>query len=85
MSDRNERPGAADETFKVAPRNHDPLPELRRRLEETLLPPDLREAILAALPNLEERQRLFRELQEKGGLSSEEFLASLDGQANANP
>jgi hypothetical protein len=41
------------------------------------LPADLREQILATLPSPEEQERLFRELQENGGLSSEEFLASL--------
>ena len=49
----------------------------KRRLEETRLPADLKEQILAKLPPVEERERLFRELQEKGGLSSEQFFASL--------
>jgi hypothetical protein len=51
--------------------------ELKRGLEETRLPADLREQILAELPPPEERERLFRELQETGGLSSEQFLAAL--------
>src|SRR5436309_3064842 len=58
-------------------RNHDLTMELKRRLEETRLPANLKEQILAELPSPEERERLFRELQEKGGLSSEEFFASL--------
>jgi len=51
--------------------------ELKRRIQESRLPASLKEQILAELPPPEERERLFRELQEKGGLSSEQFLASL--------
>jgi hypothetical protein len=51
--------------------------ELKRRLEETKLPANLKERILAELPPPEERERLYRELQENGGLTSEEFLTSL--------
>ncbi len=47
------------------------------RLEETRLPPELKEQILAELPTPEEMERLFRDMQDKGGLSSEEFLESL--------
>jgi hypothetical protein len=57
--------------------NHDLTVELKRRLEETRLPADLREQVLAALPSLSEQERLYRELQEKGGLSSEQFMDSL--------
>jgi len=65
MSESSERPA------------EDPRESLRQRLEETRLPTDLKEQILAELPPPEERERLFRELQEKGGLSSDEFFASL--------
>src|SRR5688572_20311768 len=41
----------------------DPTVALKRRLEETRLPADLKEQILAELPPAEERERLFRELQ----------------------
>jgi hypothetical protein len=54
-----------------------PLEALKRGLEGTRLPADLKGPILANLPPPEERERLFRELQEKGWLSSEEFFASL--------
>jgi hypothetical protein len=59
--------------------------ELKRRLEETRLPANLKEQILAELPPLEERERLFRELQEKGGLSPEQFFASLGIEAKPPP
>lgn len=55
----------------------DPTVELKKRLEETRLPPDVREQILAQLPPPEEQERLFKELLESGGLTSEEFFASL--------
>jgi len=56
---------------------NDPTEALKRRLEETRLPADLKEQILAELPPLEEQERLCRELQEQGGLSFEQFCASL--------
>ena len=51
--------------------------ELKCRLDETRLPAELREQILAGLPSPEEQQRLYREMQENGGLASQEFLDSL--------
>jgi hypothetical protein len=59
--------------------------QLKQRLEETRLPADLREQILANLPPPEERERLFRELKENGGLSSEEFFASLGLEVERQP
>jgi hypothetical protein len=59
--------------------------QLNQRLEETRLPAELREQILANLPPPEERERLFRELMEKGGLSSEEFFASLGLEVERQP
>jgi len=56
--------------------------ELKRRLEETRLPASLKSQILANLPPPEERERLFRELQESGGLTSEDFFASLGIKVN---
>jgi hypothetical protein len=53
-------------------------------VEETRLPTKLKEQILAELPPVEERERLFRELQEQGGLSWEQFQASL-GLAESKP
>ncbi len=51
--------------------------DLKRRLDETRLPADQREWILAQLPLPEERERLFRQMREQGGISSEQFLAAL--------
>ena len=69
----------------MSDRNDDPTIELKRRLEDTRLPADVKEQILAELPTPEERERLFRELQEKGGLSSEQFLAALGLPAEPQP
>ncbi len=55
----------------------DPREALRQGLEKFRLPSELRDEILAEWPPLEEQERLYRELQEKGGLSGEEFFASL--------
>lgn len=51
--------------------------DLKRRLDETRLPADQKEWILAQLPLPEERARLYRQMQEQGGVSSEQFLAAL--------
>ena len=59
--------------------------ELKRRLPETRLPAEYREQILANLPPPEERERLYRELQENGGLSAEEFFASLGIELERQP
>ncbi len=50
---------------------------LKRQLPSNRLPAEARDEILAALPPVEERERLFRELMTNGGISSEEFLSSL--------
>jgi hypothetical protein len=55
----------------------DKLAKLKKALHKTRLSKDLREKILAQLPSLEEQERLYRELQEKGGLSSRQLLKSL--------
>ena len=65
--------------------NHDLTAELKRRLEETRLPENLKEQILAGLPSPEERERLFLELQQKGGLTSEQFFASLGLEVEGQP
>jgi hypothetical protein len=57
--------------------NHDVALELKRRLEETRLPASLKKQILAGLPSAEEQELLYRELQEKGGLSFDQVLDSL--------
>jgi hypothetical protein len=58
---------------------------LKRGLEKTRLPADVKEQILAELPPLEEHERLYRELMEKGGLSFEEFFESLVKEVESQP
>jgi hypothetical protein len=65
--------------------NHQFIAELKRGLENTRLPANLREQILAQLPPPEERERLFRELQEKGGMSADQFLESLGLEVHPQP
>gem|GEM_PF-5107118 len=50
---------------------------LKRRLDATRLTATLKEQILAQLPSVQEQERLYRDLQEKEGLSFQEFLNSL--------
>jgi hypothetical protein len=58
---------------------------LKRNLERYRLPADQREQILAELPPPEEQERLFREIQEKGGMSFEQFMESLGLEAHPKP
>ena len=58
---------------------------LKQGLEETRLPANVREQILAELPPPEERQRLFREMQEKGGMSFDQFMESLGLEIHLQP
>jgi 3-hydroxyisobutyrate dehydrogenase-like beta-hydroxyacid dehydrogenase len=69
----------------MADSNHDPTAELKRRREDTRVPADVKEEVLAQLPSPEERERLFRELQEQGGLSFEDFLTSLGLEVKPEP
>ena len=57
--------------------NDDFIAQLKQGLKKTRLPADLREEILASFPPPEECERLYRQLRDEGGLSSEEFLGSL--------
>jgi hypothetical protein len=59
--------------------------QLKQRLEETRLPADLKEQILANLPPPEEQERLYREIQQNGGFKSEQFFASLGLEAEPQP
>jgi hypothetical protein len=78
MSDGSDRLASeAQPSANGAPSDDDLTVELKRRLAESKLPANLREQILAELPPPEERERLLRELQEMGGLSSEQFFNSL--------
>jgi hypothetical protein len=86
-------PTSGDTETSSAPGPRNPYPpgspefiaELKRDLDKTRLPPDLRDEILANEPPLEEQERGYRELMEKGGLSSEEFLASLGLEVEPQP
>jgi hypothetical protein len=62
-----EGPGSGDDSTEA----------LKRRLEETRLPADVKARILAELPPPEECEQIYRELQEKGGLSFEQLCAAL--------
>jgi hypothetical protein len=59
--------------------------QLKQGLEKTRLPADVRDQILANLPPAEEREKLFREMLETGGLSSEEFIRSLGLDVEPHP
>lgn len=66
--------------------SHDEFREaLKRDCERHRLTPELKAQILAELPPPEERERLYRELLEEGGLSSAEFLASLGLEGEPQP
>lgn len=69
----------------AATRNDNHLTELKRQLEDTRLPASCKATILTDLPSAEEQQRLYRELQEKGGLSFEEFMDSLELEIEPQP
>ena len=84
MSDNSEEPeadgqvtppGSADNGDSTAP--EDFREALKRDAKKYRLSPEWKAQILAEMPPPEEQARLYRELQEQGGLSSEEFLASL--------
>ena len=78
-------PKAKDDALKAdagAVQNQQLIAELKRKLEETRLPAELKRQILEQLPSPEERERLFRALQEKGGISSDHFLKSLGLEVN---
>jgi hypothetical protein len=58
-------------------RNADFVEALKREAEKSRLSPELKAQILAELPPLEEHERLYREMQEHGGLSFEQFCEGL--------
>ena|ERR1700677_2900444 len=60
-----------------SPDSEDPTASLKRGLEKTRLTAELKAQIVAELPPWEEMERMFRELQQEGGLSFDEFCASL--------
>jgi hypothetical protein len=87
MPESNEHPGAPVTGGSVAKSacNHDPTLELKRRLEDTRLPANLKEEILAKLPTPQEQERLYRELQMNGGLSFAQFLDSIGIEVEPQP
>jgi hypothetical protein len=84
--DRNE-PSAAEtqRTNHCAVGSAAFIEQLKQRLGETRLPADQKEQILANLPPPEEQERLFREIQQNGGFTSEQFFASLGLEAEPQP
>jgi hypothetical protein len=50
---------------------------LKRNIEQTRLPPELKAQLLAEEPPLVEQERIYREMMEKGGLSFEQFFGAL--------
>jgi hypothetical protein len=80
-------PGAPQSNHAVdGGRGGDRRAALLREVEKYRLPPELKEQILAELPPPEERERLLRELMETGGgLSAEEFFASLGLEIEPQP
>jgi hypothetical protein len=58
---------------------------LRNGIEKNLLSPEQKAQILADLPSFEEQKRMFLELQAKGGLSFDEFCASLGLEIQPDP
>jgi hypothetical protein len=79
MPKADEQPGApvTGGSAAKAACNDDLTVELKRHLEDSRLPASLKEEILAKLPSPEEQERLYRELQENGGLSFTQFLDSI--------
>jgi hypothetical protein len=65
MSDSSDRPA------------NNPRKAINKDRDQHRLPPELKAWVLAELPPPEERERMYQELSEKGGLSAKEFLASL--------
>jgi hypothetical protein len=55
-----------------------PPEQLRQTLAETRLPEDLKAKMIAELPSAEEQERLYRELQENGGLSFKQLFNPSD-------
>ena len=67
----------AHESNGLNPDDSQRIADLKRGLEKTRLPADLRDQILAELSSPDERARLYREMQEKGGIPGDQFLKSL--------
>jgi hypothetical protein len=67
------------------PGNTEFIKQLKQRLEETRLPANLKEHIVGNLPPPDEQERLYREIQQNGGLSSEQFFTSLRLESEQTP
>jgi hypothetical protein len=68
---------------KSAKQKQDVVLELKKNLRDTRLPPKLKKQILAEMPTWDEQKLLYRELQQKGGSSSQQFLRSLGIEENS--
>ena len=81
MSDNNENcdPERTPEPQVPLPAEGGDPTEYRELLKKDLvrLTPEQKAQYLAELPPIEEQERMYREMQENGGLSFEEFCASL--------
>jgi hypothetical protein len=66
MSENNDQPPVPESNPESSDNssadNHDLIAELKKGLEATRLPPDVRDQILAQLPPPEEQERMLREL-----------------------
>lgn len=76
MSDPREQSASSDPLSTSRPTNNAIPPELLG--PQPRLSAEEKAQILAELPPEEERERLYRELIEQGGMSGEEFLALLE-------
>ena len=84
MNDNTKQPDPEDTAGQESAAD-DPREALKQGLEKTRLPPDLKAQILAELPPPEEREQMYREMIENGGLSFEELCASLGIEAKPTP
>ena len=84
-ADNGQSPSNGQRTNHYTPGSPEFIAELKRGLEQTRLPADQREQILADMPSLEEQERQYREMQEHGGLSFDEFCASVGLDIEAQP
>jgi hypothetical protein len=76
-SEANGARGPEAQGSRPTPGSAEFLEALKRDVANNRLTWDQIQEFLVELPPLEERERLYRELQENGGLSFEEFCASL--------
>jgi hypothetical protein len=76
-ADNGHTPSDIPRINRFAPRGIEFIAGLKRHAEQSRLSPELLAEIVAGMLPWEEQERLYREMQENGGLSGEEFFASL--------